>query len=168
MAYSITLTDILNQWEIFGVFNYILPFLVIFAVVYGILAKTKLLGENKGVNAAISLAIGLLSLQYDYVSLFFKSLFPYAGMGIGVLLLALILMGLISSDKDAKWANKIWFAIGIIIFLVVVLAALSDMDWFLGNGYIWGEAWPSIVALIVLGAVVSFIIWGGGSKSSSG
>src|SRR3989344_7721104 len=115
MAYITTITDVLNQWADIGVFAYLLPFLMIFAVVYGILSKTDLLGDNRGVNATIALAIGLLALQFDYVSNFFASIFPYTGIGIAVLLVALILMGLIS-DSDEKWPKFVWFGIGFIIF----------------------------------------------------
>ena len=90
-------TSMLNYWADIGVFAYILPFLLIFAVVYGILSKINILGEqgkNKGVNAVISVAVGLLALQFDYVPHFFSMIFPYAGMGISVLLVALILANL--------------------------------------------------------------------------
>ena len=84
-----TITDVLNQWSEAGVFAYLLPFLFIFAVVFGILSKTKVLGDNKGVQATIALAIGLLSLQFDYVSNFFSIFLPYAGIGIAILLIGI-------------------------------------------------------------------------------
>ena len=46
MAPTNTITDVLNQWADWGVFAYILPFLVIFAIIYGILSNAKILGEN--------------------------------------------------------------------------------------------------------------------------
>ena len=56
MAYATTITDVLNQWAEIGVFAYVLPFLMIFAVIYGILSKTQILGGRKGVDATIALA----------------------------------------------------------------------------------------------------------------
>jgi len=73
-----TITTILNQWADFGIFAYALPFLMIFAMVFGILNKTSLLGDNKGVQATIALAMGLLALQFDYVTNFYATIFPYA------------------------------------------------------------------------------------------
>ena len=164
MAYTNTITDILNQWADWGVFAYILPFLVIFAIVYGILSNAKILGENKGVHATIALAVGLLSLQFDYVSDFFATIFPYAGMGLAVLLVALILMGLLTNDeKETKW---IFFTIGAIIFLVVLLYSIYDFSWL--GGYV-GINWGSwiVLFLIVAGAVTSVIL-SGKKKGSSG
>jgi len=67
-----TITDVLNQWADMGVFAYVLPFLMIFAIIYGILTKTEILGKNRGVNATIALAAGLLALQFDYVPKYFS------------------------------------------------------------------------------------------------
>ena len=156
---TFTITDILNMWQAAGVFAYLIPFLIIFAVVYGILLKTKLLGENKGVIATISLGVGLMSLLNDYVSNFFSSLFPYAGMAIAVLLVALILMGLVSTE-NFSW--RIWFIVGIVGFVAVLLASLNDMKWWLGGQL--GDSWPAILAGLVLIALMYFIIWGGVEK----
>jgi hypothetical protein len=155
-----TITDVLNIWQQAGVFAYLIPFLIIFAVVYGILLKTKLLGENRGVIATIALGVGLMSLLNDYVSNFFSSLFPYAGMAIAVLLVALILMGLVSSE-DFSW--RIWFIVGIVGFVAVLLASLNDMRWWMGGGAL-GDSWPAILAALVLIALMYFIIWGGEKK----
>ena len=40
----VSITDVLNTWADLGVFSYVIPFLLIFAVVYAILEKTKILG----------------------------------------------------------------------------------------------------------------------------
>ena len=75
--FGYSIADVLNRWADRGVFAYVLPFLMIFALVYGILVKTQILGENKGVHVTIALAIGLISLQFDYVSNFFSTIFPF-------------------------------------------------------------------------------------------
>ncbi len=164
MAYETTITDVLNTWADYGVFAYVLPFLMIFALVYGLLSKSKLLGENRGVHATLALVIGLLALQFDYVSNFFATIFPYAGIGISVLLVALILMGVLTDDEDAaKW---IFFGIGAVIFMVVMLYTIYDFNWL--GGYIgidWGP-WI-ILALVVAGAVVGVILGGKKRTGSS-
>ena len=164
MAYATTITDVLNQWAEIGVFAYVLPFLMIFAVIYGILSKTQILGGRKGVDATIALAAGLLSLQFDYVSNFFASIFPYTGIGLAVLLVALILAGMfIKEDENAfKW---IYFGLGFIIFVAVLLTSLSDFRWWGGFGYGWGESWPAILVAVVVLGLIALVIWGGGQES---
>ena len=166
IGFRMTITEILNSWADIGIFAYALPFLMIFAIVYGILNKSNILGDNTGVQVTISLAVGLLALQFDYVSGFYATIFPYAGMGIAVLLIAFIFMGLVGSEGKRVW---IWFAIGAIIFLIVLFTSFSDMYWLGGLGYGWAESWPAILSgLIVLG-LIAFVIWGPkGAASSSG
>lgn len=154
-----TIGDILYDWADFGVFAYLLPFLMIFAIVFGILNKTTLLGENKGVQATIALAVGLMALQFDYVAGFYASIFPYAGMGIAILLIAMIFIGAVS-DKLPKNFNWVWVAIGAIIFIIILITSLSDMQWIGGLGYGWVESWPAILAGFILLLLMGLVVWG--------
>jgi len=157
-GYGYTITDVLNQWQAYGVFAYALPFLLIFAVIFGILSKSKLLGENKGVQATVALAIGLLALQFDLVTNFYATIFPYAGIGIAVLIVALILMG-VAADK-LSWTPKVWFGLGAIIALVVIFSSLSNFSYF-GGGFGFYDSWPAILAGVILFGVMALVIWGG-------
>ena len=147
-----SVTDILNEWADIGVFAYILPFLMIFAVVFGILDKSKILGKNKGVHVTLALAIGLLALQFDYVSNFFATIFPYAGIGIAVLLVAVILMGLLGDDETKKW---LYFGLGAVIFVVILLYTFYDFNWI--GGYVGSSDW--IPGVIFLAGFVALVIW---------
>ena len=88
MAYSYnTITDILNQWDQIGVFTYVIPFLLIFAVVFAMLQKTRVLGDNRTVQGIVGVSIGLLALQFDFVSTFFAEIFPRFGVGLAIFLI---------------------------------------------------------------------------------
>jgi hypothetical protein len=152
--YGYSIGDVLNTWADMGIFAYALPFLMIFALVFGLLEKTKILGENKGVWAVISLAFGLLALQFDYVSGFYASLFPYAGMGLALFLVALIFLGLTSGGK--KLTGGVWALIGGVIFLVVFLSSMSDLFWLGGTASGLVGAMP---ALLAIGIIVGLMFW---------
>jgi len=173
MVNGMNLTDVLNYLADFGVFAYLLPFLLIFAVVFGILQKGHILGSNKGVHSTIAIAVGLLALQYDYVTNFFASIFPYAGIGIAVLLVALILMGLLSGDTGSDWIKYVWFGIGALAFIAILWASLGDFSFLWGRGV--GDLSGIVPILLVLGALVGFIVWivkttsgGGGAGAGAG
>ncbi|MDP3026526.1 MAG: hypothetical protein Q8N63_02370 [Nanoarchaeota archaeon] len=153
-AYSNTITNVLNVWADMGVFAYLLPFLLIFALIFGILSRTKMLGENKGVNAILAGAIGLMALQFDWVSNFFATVLPYAGIGLSILLLAFIFMGMISDDeKTSRW---IFFAIGALIFLFVIGYAFYDFAWL---GAYSGQDWiPLLTLLLLIGGAVVWVV----------
>jgi len=142
-----------------GVFAYVLPFLMIFAIVYGILSKTHALGSNRGVDATVSLSVGLLALNSGYVTNFFAFIFPYTGMAIAVILVALILTGFVG--ENISWVKYIWFGVGALSFLLVMVYSFSDWSWYGFGGYGLAQSMPAIIAIGLLLIVMGFIIWGG-------
>lgn len=158
MPYATTITDILNMWAELGVFAYLLPFLMIFAMVFGLLNKSGILGPNKGVQATIAIVVGLLSLQFDYVANFFAAIFPYTGIGLAILLTALIFFGLVA---DQDWAKWIWVVVGGLIFIVIVLSSFTTLDW-IGLGYGWNESWPMFLSVAILVGLIIFVVASGG------
>jgi hypothetical protein len=156
-----TITDVLNAWNSMGVFSYVLPFLLIFAVVYAIIDKTKMFyrqgSENKGIVAIIAVAIALLSLQFDFVSNFFAIIFPRFGIGLSLFLVVLIFLGFFYPEgTKAGWSGKVAW-IGWVVGIGVFLWALSSWDQW--NHYAGFGGWFSenVWALIVLGILVAII-----------
>lgn len=148
---------ILQQWADFGVFFYVLPFLLIFAIVFAVLQKMNIFGkgeeDKRGINAIIALTIALLSLQFDTVPVFFQIIFPKVGVGLSILLAAMILTGLFVDFKGKTGAALILFGIGGIIFVVVLLQSFSDFSWWTGS--FWQNNMSAIVAGII---VVIFVL----------
>jgi len=75
--YGGSIQSILQQWEQIGVFAYLLPFLMIFALIFVILNSIKIFKDNRGVNAVIAIAVGLMALQFQFVP--FQQLHKSAG-----------------------------------------------------------------------------------------
>lgn len=121
---------LLSQWEAQGVFDFLLPFLLIFAIVFGILTTTNILGKNKGVHVIIAFVIGLLALRLDFVPRFFAEIFPRLGVGLAVILTLVILIGLfVPQDEMRYWLWGLG-AIAFIIALVVVSQSFENFSWF--------------------------------------
>ena len=161
-----TIGNMLFQWEQAGVFAYVLPFLLIFAIVFGILAKTKIF-DNKGLNAVIAIAVGILSLQFNFVSVFFSEIFPRLGMALSILLVVLILLGLFINPKNKGWMMGMG-AIAVLIAVVVVFSSLDSYTWYTGAGlgYWLGYNWATIVgALVFVGLIVGVVV--GSSKKDT-
>ncbi|MCK5321379.1 hypothetical protein KAJ38_02270 [Candidatus Pacearchaeota archaeon] len=152
-----TITDVLNIWNDLGVFSYMIPFLLLFAVVFAILEKSEVLGTNKSIMSIVAASIGLLALQFDFVSEFFAVIFPRFGVGISIFLVLIIMIGFFF--PKAKWDEGKSQWIGWVVGIGVVLWAISDWDrwssysgfggWF--NEYFW--------SLIVLGVLIGVIVW---------
>lgn len=150
-----TITNVLNIWNEIGVFSYVIPFLLIFAVVYAILDKTKMLGDgNRGILAIISVSVGLLALQFDFVSQFFALIFPRFGVGLSLFLVLLIFIGFFFPAKQDGTKGQ-W--IGIVVGVGVVIWALSSwQEWTNYDGF-GGWFVENIWALVVLGIITSVI-----------
>ena len=155
---AVGITEVLNLWAELGVFSYVLPFLLIFAVVFAILKKTKILGEdNNAINAIIAIAIGLLALLNDHVPIFFENIFPKFGIGLSIFLVLIILLGFFyHPTKDGEHPMK-W--IGYLTGIGVVIWALTSWDdWGLAGYGISGWLADYFWSLIILAALITVIV----------
>ncbi|HLC53096.1 MAG TPA: hypothetical protein VJK03_00995 [Candidatus Nanoarchaeia archaeon] len=162
MSYIETL---LTQWESLGVFDFVLPFLLIFAFVFGILSTTNILGTNKGVHVTISLVIGLLALRMGFVQDFFREIFPRTGVAIAVILVLVILTAIfIPKEHLGGWAIG-FYSLGGLAAVIVVFNSFSELSFFGSN---WWHEWGAMIigALLVIGVIIAVSV-SGGSKGQS-
>lgn len=144
MVYDIGV--LLSQWEAIGVFDFLLPFLLIFAVVFGILTATNILNANRAINLVIALVVGLMALRFDFVPRFFAEIFPRLGIGLAVILTVLIAVGLFIPDQERRYWYYGLGAIGAIVAIVVVSKTFASYGWFSG----WGGFSDNGVNMIIL------------------
>lgn len=153
--------DVLSYMEQAGFFAYILPFLLIFALVFGILTKTQIFKNNKAINGIIALVVGLLSLQFDFVPIFFSEIFPRLGVGLIIILALLILAGLFF-DPKSKLINYSLLAVGVIIFIVVLIQTFGWVGW--TSGFILYDYWPTGLMIIVVIGILALVFNSVGPK----
>lgn len=162
--------NLLNILSEAGFFQYVLPFLLIFALVYAILSRIKVFEENKKVNGVIALAVGLLSLQFETVPIFFSEIFPRLGVGLAVILVILILLGLFLPDEQQQWVHYTLFGLVAIIVGVIIYKSLGVF----GAGFTWSFSnffsryGPLLIAVIFIIVVVSIIMNSGDKKKKEG
>ena len=153
--------EIFDSWEKIGFFDLLFPFLLIFALVFGILTRIKLFKDNKAVNVIIALVIALMSLQFEGVPRFFSEIFPRLGIGLIVILVLLILTGLFA-DPDSPLINYVLLGISVIVAIVVLVQTAGSFGW--SSGQWWMNNWPMIAGVIVILIFVIVIV----SASSGG
>ena len=154
---------ILQDWAELDIFFYALPFLLIFALIFAILQKLKITGEdNKGIDAVIAVAIALLALQYDSVPLFFQIIFPKLGIALSVILAALILTGLFVNPQKQLGFIWIFFGIGGVAFLILLITSFQDYFWWTGT--FWQENLSAIIAGIIIVVFIAVVIGSTGNK----
>ena len=162
-TYDAGITKVLADWEKMGIFSYVLPFILIFAVTYAILDKVEVFKGKKGINLVIALAVGLLSLQLNFVAVFFREIFPRAGIGLSVLLVALILAGAFVNWDKGKEGMWIFFGVGAVTFLFILAQAFSAYSGYTTNW--WEDYGSAIIILILVIVMIVLAMTMGGEKS---
>lgn len=146
--------DFLYALEQADFFSLVLPFLLIFALIYGILSKIKIFEDNKAVNGIIALVVGLMSLQFGFVSQIFPELFSRTGVGLAILLVVIILGGMFLPKSG--WANYTMLGIGAVVLIIVLVQTAGVVGWGAGNWfyYNWHLVAGVIVILVIIGIIV--------------
>ena len=146
----------LNSLQQTGFFSYVLPFLLLFAMIFGILTKMQLFKDNKAIMAIISLAVSLMALQFGFVSNFFANIFPRLGVAISIILVILIVLGLFMDPKK-PWLMYILLGVAAIIVVVVIVQSSGDTGMAVSAwlSYNWGSA---LGMLVIVGGVIAAIV----------
>lgn len=149
---------VLDRLGQMGFFSYVLPFLLLFALIYGILLKTKIFEKNS-INGIIALSVALLALQFEVVPMFFAEVFPRLGIGLAIILVLLILIGLVMPHQN--WVGFLLFGVSALIFVIILYQSGGGA----GSGILyWLEnSWPLLVGLGFIIAVIA-IMFGKGRR----
>lgn len=152
VADSAAFGSVFEQWAQIGIFSHVLPFLLIFALVFGILTKVKLFKENKAINAIIALVVGLMAIQFGFVSGFFSEILPRVAVALMAILALFIVIGLFT-DESHPTINWILIGVAVIVFVIVLVQTGAALGY--STSAWWGENWPTVV---IIGAVVALVV----------
>ncbi len=124
-------TETILQHEILTKFAY--PFLLIFFIVFAILEKTKILGEEKKqLNALIAFVIGLIFVSAFQPKIIVENLILFLTVALVVMFVVLMIWGFVSSGKDGfqleGWMKWILWIVGGIAVIIAVLWAVGVWD----------------------------------------
>ena len=152
--------NLLQYLQNYGFFAYILPFLLVFAVVFAIATQLDIFKKNKGAAVIVALSVGLLSLVGGFVPTFFSTIFPRFGVGLSIMLVALLLAGIFLATGDDKKKNVytwVFFGLAGLVFLFVLFSSLGDWQFSgTGNWQYWWDNYAGIVLFIL--ALVGVIV----------
>lgn len=159
-------------WLISEIFvDYIFPFVLVFTLIFAILQKTKLLGdESKQTNLLISLVSGFILIAFSYARYIVVSLIPFFAVVAVILLVFMLLYGFIVGKKDGDVLGKGWkntLIIILVIALVIFLLNVSGYwnyvrDMFTGKSFVLVNL---ILIVFIVGAIIA-VLWG--EKSGGG
>lgn len=112
--------------------QFILPFLLIFFIAFGILEKSKLFGDNRSkLNAGIAFVIGLIFVAAIFPKLVVGNLILFLTVAMVTMFVGLLLWGFVAGEKGLKFEemnpNLRWF-----MGIVIAVAVIGGLLWALG------------------------------------
>ena len=116
---------ILQHWI---VTKFMLPFALIFFILFGILEKTEIFGKDKKtLNALIAFVVGLVFVGAVFPKLIVENLTLFLTVAIVVVFIALLLWGFIAGETPKLVSGKLKGAVAIVVIIAVVIALLWAM-----------------------------------------
>ena len=100
---DIDLRNIVEGSQDAGVFDVLLPFLLVFAVIFAVLQKIELFGkDNKGkkVDGVVSLIMAAFLVSQTELVTILQGFLPRISMAIVVLLMLLLVVGVFTRNSD--------------------------------------------------------------------
>src|SRR3989338_2024102 len=164
---SASFTNLAQYFQAYGVMDFLLPFILVFTIVFAVTAKLALFKEQKQFRVVIALVLALMfvvphitgtyPLGYDPVQVMNESLPSISLVSIAAIMV-LLLMGIFGADFSAAAAPFI--AIISLAFVAYIFGASLGLwrgpyDIF----YWWSsDVTELIIVLLIFGLVVWFIV----------
>jgi len=143
--------------------QFILPFLLVFFIVFAILERTKLFGEaKKQLNALTALVIGLIFVGAIYPKIVVENMILFLTVAIVIIFVILLLWGFIFGDeKGFKPATWMKWVLGIIAGIASIVAILWATGWNTTlAGFLSGQSqiWTNIAFVVVIAIVLALVL----------
>jgi len=150
----------------------VLPFLLVFALVFAILQKSEILGkERKQVDAIVALVVGLLVVAVGSATNIITGLMPILAVGLVVLLAFFLLWGFAFKQgefevhKNVKWIIGIAAAIAVIIGLLYLTGTWDYLKSMVGGGA--SNIVTNVVFIILIVIAVAVVVGFGGKPETT-
>ena len=156
------------------VMEVLLPFLLVFTVVFAILQKTSILGKGKKqIDAIVSLVIGLIVVAFGYATNVIVSLMPVLAVTAIIILVFMILYGMVHKEGELDLNKYIRGGVGILVGIIVVVSVLiltGGWDYLIDfyNTSNSDAIVANVAFVIVIIVAIAIVVWGKGKKEDSG
>jgi len=146
--------------------DYILPFVLVFTLIFAVLQKTQLLGDGKKqINAIIGLIVGLILISFPFARDIVVQLMPFLAVSSVILLVFMLLYGFVWGKKEGDVLHKgVKISLAIILGLALITAILvisgywSPVYNFMFNREGATQVWINVLLIVIIaGAVVSVV-----------
>lgn len=175
MAIQWSFGDLITYFQQIGVYDYFLPFLLVFAIIFATLEKTQLFGQGKErINAVIAFVVGLVLIVQQPIVETINMFLPRVSLLFVIILMGLLIISMIGG-KTFQGLQGTVFTVMTIVIIIFVLLALTpnfgfDTGFGLGISQYDLQSLAGIAIPLIIFLVMTFLIMGGsgGKKDSKG
>lgn len=177
--------SIVHTFESWGLTDVFLPFILVFTIVFFVLQKTKIFGEDrdkqprKNANVVVALVMGL-SVIIPHVTgryppsrdpvMIINSVLPNISLVVVAIIMLLLIVGVFGKELDISKTNLGgWIVIAAIAIVLFVFGSAADW-WHIPNwlGFIRDSATQMAVVTILIFAIVIWFITKDDTKEKAG
>ena len=153
----------------------VLPFILIFTVVFAILQKSEILGKDKKqIDAMVALVFGLITITFARAVGIINQLLPFLAVAIVMILVFMLLIALFYKEQDGK-ETKLYqnfkSIMLVLAFIAVVIAGLYFTGAWDYLSYKFSEPGSNLVTNIIFIAIIVggfLIVFYGDKKKQQG
>jgi len=153
--------SIITQLNRLGFYGFILPWLLMFALVYGLLKRSGVFGkEGDKVAAVVAMALAFFITSYTGIGDYFIAISGLGGMLLGALLIVVLFFALLGFQVDSLrdvfsgWTAVAFIGlVGLIVFFVFGGGQISGIS-------IDNETTAAVFMIIVVAIAVIFVTKG--------
>lgn len=164
-----TLENAIQFFRDFGLFDVVLPFLLVFTIIFAILEKTRILGvegsgdktiPKKNLNSMVAFVVALLVVATNKIVNALNQALPNVVLLIVVSISFLLLIGVFRKTEEFDFSNahKGYYKIFVLFFLLAVIWIFMDAlprD----DGLSWGDYFFNYVVNNASGSVVASFVF---------
>ena len=150
--------------QAYGILDFLLPFVLVFTIVYAVMQKTKILGDKKNFNVIIALVLGLLfvvphitgayPIGYDPVQVMNETLPSISLVAVAAIML-LLLMGIFGTDFSKSAAPFI----AIISMGFVAYIFISSLGFVTAPSEFFAWWSKELTELLIIILVFALVVW---------
>lgn len=160
--------NFIYQLDMWGVTDVLLPFVLVFTIVFATLQKTKILGDGKkqynvilalvmGLAVVIPHVVGRYPFNFDPVDVINRAL-PQVSIILVAIIMLLLIIGVFGNEIDIAGGSLAGWIV-VLAIITVVLIFGSAVGWFMFPFWLSFLYDPELQALIVMILVFGIIIW---------
>ena len=168
MVYQNFLLDVLKSLEGLGLYNVIIPLILVFVVVWGVLERVQIFGTKaKAINPIIAIVFAFLFVRSQLFVEIVNQFLPKVGIYLIIVMGFMILLGIVGGG--ANWTNIPFYIIVVLSILAVFGSVFTSLPGYSGYGINFLEGlsladkW-ALILLAVLLIIVIIAMWRGGAE----